>query len=132
MKLVALKLYKNLFLCTKYFPENRDVFVWGYGILGKGPNLDQSVEPVLLPAPLFGRNEFNPDTAVTSVNCGLGSNAAINTDGDLYMWGKNRSSSLGLGDFRDQYFPLKVSLGGQVKEVSLGIEHTGVLCKPWV
>ena len=77
MKLVALKLYKNIFLCTKYFPENRDVFVWGYGILGKGPNLDQSFEPVLLPAPLFGRNEFNPDTAVTSVNCGLGSNAAI-------------------------------------------------------
>ena len=65
--------------------ENHDVFVWGYGILGKGPNLDQSSEPVLLPAPLFGRNEFNPDTVVVAVNCGLGSNAAINSSGDLVL-----------------------------------------------
>ena len=107
------------------------MFIWGYGILGKGPNLDQSNEPVKLPPPLFGCNEFNPDTTVQAISCGLGSNAAINSDGDLFMWGKNRSECLGLGNFKDQYFPLKISLGGQVKEVSLGVEHTAVLCKPW-
>jgi hypothetical protein len=121
-----------LFFITDFFPpENHDVFVWGYGILGKGPNLDQTMEPTLLPAPLFGRNEFNPDVVVTSIKCGLGTNAAINSGGDLYMWGKNRSSCLGLGDWKDQYFPLKVSLGAEVKKVSLGVEHTGVLGKPW-
>ena len=43
------------------------MFVWGYGILGKGPNLDQSNEPVKLPPPLFGCNEFNPDTTVQAM-----------------------------------------------------------------
>ena len=27
--------------------EEHDVFVWGYGILGKGPNLEQSIHPTL-------------------------------------------------------------------------------------
>ena len=72
------------------------MFVWGYGILGKGPNLDQSNEPVKLPPPLFGCNEFNPDTTVQAISCGLGSNAAINSDGDLFMWGKIGLSVLAL------------------------------------
>ena len=116
---------------TQFVAENHDVFVWGYGILGKGPNLDQTMEPVLLPAPLFGRNEFNPETVVTSVACGLSSNAAINSDGDLYTWGKNRSCCLGLGNNKNQYFPFKVCLGAHVKKISMGVEHSGALCKPW-
>lgn len=34
--------------------------------------------------------------------------AALTNTGDLYMWGCNKFGSLGLGDLKDQYFPLKV------------------------
>ena len=70
--------------------DSHDVLVWGYGILGKGPKLDTAFDPVVLPATLFGRNEFSTETVVTSIACGLSSNAAINSLGDLYVWGKNR------------------------------------------
>ena len=50
--------------------ENHDVFVWGYGLLGKGPELDHSMKPQLLPRTLFGRNDFAPDVKVTSVHAG--------------------------------------------------------------
>lgn len=36
--------------------------------------------------------------------------AALTNTGDLYMWGCNKFGSLGLGDCKDQYFPLKVNL----------------------
>jgi hypothetical protein len=34
------------------------VFVWGYGILGKGPKLNMATHPEKIPAILFGRNDF--------------------------------------------------------------------------
>lgn len=34
--------------------------------------------------------------------------AALTNTGDMYMWGCNKFGSLGLGDCKDQYFPLKV------------------------
>jgi alpha-tubulin suppressor-like RCC1 family protein len=97
----------------QFFADNHDVFVWGYGILGQGPNLQQSFEPVLLAPTLFGRNEFNPDIVVSAVSCGLGSNAAVNSDGGLFMWGKNRSACLGLGDFKDQGSILQNSISAE-------------------
>lgn len=47
--------------------ENHQVIVWGYGILGVGPNVDYAKEPVIIPTQLFGRNEFNPDSQVMAV-----------------------------------------------------------------
>lgn len=111
--------------------DQHDVFVWGYGILGKGPNVQQSSEPILIPSTLFGRNEFDTDVVTTSVTCGISSNGAINSNGDLFMWGKNRARCLGLGDDKDQFFPLKVNLGGSVRRASLGVDHTVALCKRW-
>jgi RCC1-like G exchanging factor-like protein len=70
--------------------------------------VEQSENPTEIPAPLFGRNEFNPDTKVTSIVGGLSQFAAINNNGDLYIWGRNRFGSLGLGHLNDQYFPIKV------------------------
>ena len=46
-----------LMLCL-HFAENRDLFVWGFGILGKGPNLEHSNKPTQIPTVLFGKNEF--------------------------------------------------------------------------
>lgn len=89
--------------------ESGEVFVWGYGILGKGPNVEHSVEPSPIPPTLFGRNEFNTDCRVVSVFGGLGQFAALTNAGDLYVWGRNRQGSLGLGHLNNQFFPIKVN-----------------------
>lgn len=57
--------------------DKGEVFVWGYGILGKGPNLSESSTPEMIPSTLFGRSEFNPSVAVTSIRCGLNHFAAV-------------------------------------------------------
>jgi len=108
-----------------------DVFVWGYGILGKGPDLKSSSEPELIPATLFGRNELNRSSRVVGVYAGIGHQAALTDTGDLYTWGKNRGACLGLGDELDQYFPFKVCIGGRVTDVAMGVDHTVVMAKPW-
>lgn len=88
--------------------DEGDVFSWGYGVLGQGPVAQQSWIPRLIPSSLFGRNEFQPDSRVISIYSGLSFSAAITNYGNLYTWGKNRSSCLGLGDDQDQFFPLRV------------------------
>lgn len=111
--------------------ENHDVFVWGYGILGKGPALESTSTPSLIPAPLFGRNDFSADVHVTGVEAGLGAMAAINSNGELFAWGKNRSGCLGVGHWKDQFFPFKVLLAARVKKVSFGVDHSAAICQPW-
>jgi alpha-tubulin suppressor-like RCC1 family protein len=67
--------------------------VWGYGILGVGPKVASAEEPVQIPNTLFGHNEFSPGVHVTSVCCGVHTLAAINNQGELFVWGKNRVTS---------------------------------------
>lgn len=57
--------------------EKGEVFVWGYGILGKGPKLSESSTPEMIPSTLFGLSEFNPSVAVTRIRCGLNHFAAV-------------------------------------------------------
>lgn len=57
--------------------EEGNVFVWGYGILGKGPNLIETAVPKMIPPSLFGWSDFNPDIRVAHVRCGLSQFAAI-------------------------------------------------------
>ena len=109
--------------------EDGEVWVWGYGILGKGPGLQNSAWPSLIPPTLFGFSELNKDVYVTKINCGLGSLAAITNNGELYTWGKNRSGCLGIGCYRDQYFPWKVIIGHEVTNVKMGVDHMVVLSK---
>lgn len=99
--------YTTLFFS---FLDAGEVFVWGYGILGKGPEVEQSANPTPIPLSLFGRNEYNKDVKVTSIFAGLSQFAAVTDTGDLYIWGRNRFGSLGLGHLNNQYFPLKVFL----------------------
>lgn len=103
------------------FTEENEVFVWGYGILGKGPAFLQSASPLNLPATLFGCNQFSPDTRVESICCGINSIAAITNKGDLYMWGKNKYGQLGLGHQNHQYFPFRVSKHHEFKECFLHV-----------
>lgn len=55
------------------------VFVWGYGILGKGPRLVETALPERIPPTLFGLTEFNPDVQVSLIRCGLSHFAALSS-----------------------------------------------------
>lgn len=97
------------YVCVLNILENKEIFVWGFGILGRGAKFTQSEEPSPIPPTLFGFNEYHPDIVVESIDCGVTTLAAINNVGDLYLWGKNSYGQLGLGHKEDQYYPLKVS-----------------------
>lgn len=115
-----------------FFPENGDVFTWGYGILGLGPKVEYLEKPTRIPATLFGRNEMSPESRVTSIACGINHMAAINSDNDVYMWGRNKLGCLGLGHTDDKYFPLKTSITAKVLKVSCGVDHSLALCKAFI
>lgn len=112
--------------------DEGNVFVWGYGLLGFGPKVDFCKNPTQIPAALFGRNSFNPDNRVISINCGLYHMAAINSDNDLFMWGRNKFGSLGLGHENDQYFPYKSLVGAKVNRILCGIDHSIAICKLFI
>jgi len=102
--------------------EDGEVWVWGYGILGKGP--DQQIPPSL-----FGLTDFKTNVSVRSITCGLGSFAATTNKGELYCWGKNRNGCLGIGSKRDQFFPWKIIVGSEVIDVKCGVDHMIILSK---
>ncbi|EDS31905.1 williams-Beuren syndrome chromosome region 16 protein [Culex quinquefasciatus] len=112
--------------------EAGDVFAWGYGILGFGPEVVHQPRPRLIPATLFGRNDFNPTSRVRAIYCGLTHSGAITDGDDLYMWGHNRHGCLGFGDRKDQFFPLKVAVSARVMKISCGVDHTLALCRAFV
>ena len=119
------------------------VHVWGYGILGQGPQVSRHVFPVffllgiaryyvcildcrlhrpsLLPSALFG------DCAVRRILSSCMHFGALTENNELYTWGRNRFGLLGLGHDKDQYFPFKVCLAHDVKQVALGPDHTMAL-----
>lgn len=99
-----------MYFCSQnvFVLEHGQVFTWGYGLLGAGPNAQQSKVPIHLPEVLFGKNDFQPNSTVMDVTCGLFYAAAVTNTGDLYTWGRNKCGCLGLGPPIDQFFPLKV------------------------
>ncbi|CAO1435526.1 unnamed protein product [Diamesa tonsa] len=112
--------------------ENGDVFVWGFGLLGLGPQEGYSKEPKQIPPMLFGRNSFNEGNRVVSIKCGINHLGAINTDHDLFMWGRNKFGCLGLGHQKDQYFPYKSQVGAKVENFFCGVDHNIALCRPFI
>ncbi|TFK12874.1 cochlin [Platysternon megacephalum] len=112
--------------------EEGNVFVWGYGILGKGPNLMETATPELIPPTLFGLSDFSPDTRVFRIRCGLSQFAALNNRGELFVWGKNIRGCLGIGRMEDQYFPWRVTIPGEVVDVACGVDHMVTLVKSFI
>lgn len=105
--------------------DQGQVYVWGFGLLGKGPTVDQSSVPSMIPQSLFGKNIYNPDTKVVKIYAGLSHFAAISDSGDLYTWGKNRGGELGFVHSMDQSFPMRVNMNmASVDKVALGVDHT--------
>ncbi|CAG2230749.1 RCC1L [Mytilus edulis] len=93
------------------------------------PKLESATEPEMIPPPLFGCNELEPDVSVIDVVCGLHHFVALTNNGSVYTWGKDKHGCLGLGIQRDQYFPLKVSIPAETHSIQCGVDHTVVLCK---
>ncbi|XP_063524311.1 RCC1-like G exchanging factor-like protein isoform X2 [Pongo pygmaeus] len=108
------------------------VFVWGYGILGKGPNLVESAVPEMIPPTLFGLREFNPEIQVSRIRCGLSHFAALTNKGELFVWGKNIRGCLGIGRLEDQYFPWRVTMPGEPVDVACGVDHMVTLAKSFI
>lgn len=109
--------------------DHGDVYVWGYGILGVGPSVDGSETPRLIPPTLFGRNELNEDSHVVHITSGMNHFAALTSAGELYMWGKNKTGCLGFGHTRDQFFPFKVLVPAECRQIECGVDHTVLLSK---
>ncbi|KAF7244259.1 RCC1-like G exchanging factor-like protein [Varanus komodoensis] len=112
--------------------EEGHVFVWGYGILGKGPKLMETATPEMIPPTLFGLSDLSPDVHVVRIRCGLSQFAAITNRGELFAWGKNVRGCLGIGRMEDQYFPWRVTLPGEVVDVACGVDHMVCLVKSFV
>ncbi|XP_015587442.1 RCC1-like G exchanging factor-like protein [Cephus cinctus] len=109
-----------------------NVYVWGYGILGLGPQVQRVLKPTLIPSTLFGLNAYETNSQVSKIYCGISHLSAVTRTGDLYTWGNNKFGCLGLGHENNQFFPLKVAVGAQVQKVGCGVDHTIAICKPFV
>ncbi|XP_063700817.1 RCC1-like G exchanging factor-like protein [Culicoides brevitarsis] len=112
--------------------ENGDVFTWGYGLLGFGPNVLHEPLPKQLPPTLFGRNQYSPNNTVVAVRGGLYHAAALDAEGSVYTWGRNKYACLGLGHEKDQYFPFKAVVNCKVVDIQLGADHSMALGKAYL
>ncbi|CDW54440.1 Williams Beuren syndrome chromosomal region 16 [Trichuris trichiura] len=128
--------------------ESGQIYAWGYGPLGLGPEQLFKGSRTLLPPPLFGANEFRDNIYPERLFAGLMHYAVINSKGELYMWGRNEFGNLGLGHARYQYFPFKVitanlncvsnfrsfkvSVNCDVRQVAIGPCHTLARCQTWL
>jgi hypothetical protein len=72
--------YSSFIYCTKpqtciiictFYADQGDVYVWGFGIVGLGPKVEQINKPTLMPPTLFGKNDLNPESKVADVQAGL-------------------------------------------------------------
>lgn len=109
-----------------------NVWVWGYGLLGRGPKCEQTNVPLPLPNTLFGvysEIEHTQSKQAISVRCGLNSSAVILNDGSLFMWGKNKYGNLGTGEKIDAFIPLRVNLPARVSSIDCGPDQTFAICR---
>ena len=107
----------------------RDVFAYGnlwnwgsnvYGQLGDGTTNNRTAPNPLETAP----TGLSLPAFAFLVSSGIGSTAAILTDGSLWTWGYNRYGALGDGTTSDRSSPVTVAGGGTWKQVSMSKHPT--------
>ncbi|KAK0044894.1 Williams-Beuren syndrome chromosomal region 16 protein [Biomphalaria pfeifferi] len=110
--------------------DKGQVFVWGYGILGKGPKLEITSSPSQIPEPIFGCNELSSDTKVVDIESGLTYLAAQNDKKVIFTHGEETTMECWvLGKNKNQFFPLRISLPAQAVKMACGLDHMVALCK---
>lgn len=104
------------------------VYVWGFGILGLGPNVTCIHKPMLIDSNIF-RCGLNDNGKVKDIFAGNISMFAISDNDNLFSWGVNRYCHLGLGHKKDQFFPFQVNLRSSPRSVSVAPDHTLIFVK---
>ncbi|KAL3687154.1 hypothetical protein R1sor_013463 [Riccia sorocarpa] len=99
------------------------VFTWGrgkYGQLGHG-GVDSEFSPVAVTA--------LSDQLIIQIACGGDHTMAVNSEGELFAWGRNLWGQTGTGFEEDTHLPVKIlSLRGErVIQVSAGARHSVAL-----
>jgi RCC1-like G exchanging factor-like protein len=108
-----------------------NVWVWGFGLLGKGPKCEELKLPSQIPNTIFGlypEIEHSLKKRPVIVNCGLNCSAVSFDDGSLYMWGKNKYGNLGNGDKVDSFMPIRVNLASSIRHFDCGPDQTFAIC----
>lgn len=109
------------------------VWVWGHGLLGRGPKCDLLTRPEPIPDTLFGvyaEIEHTLAKKPTRVVCGLNSSGVLLNDGNLFMWGRNKYGNLGLGErVHSSYMPLRVNIPARVYDLDCGPDQTLAICR---
>ena len=93
------------------------IYTWGsnqWGQLGLGHDNNKNSPQELL----------FPNIKIKSVSCGFNHTMGLTTSGKLYVWGKNDTGQLGLGDVFHRNFPQEVYLKEYIKSIHGGDCHT--------
>lgn len=93
-------MFKQLSSILVFLLDDGNVFVWGYGILGKGPTFLESAIPEMIPPTLFGQNDYNKTIGVLKIFSGLGHFAALT--GKYNQERFVRKGFLDIGTYTDQ------------------------------
>ena len=98
------------------------VFMLGKGQVGQlgSGKLESTHIPTPITHPLHG-------VAVIQLACGWQHCLCVVETGEVYSWGYNRDGQLGLGDFYDRSWPVKVPGLDIIKRVSAGHVHSGCI-----
>uniref|UniRef100_A0A915PZR0 Uncharacterized protein n=1 Tax=Setaria digitata TaxID=48799 RepID=A0A915PZR0_9BILA len=99
-----------------------EIYVWGFGILGMGPNVTSLRRPALLESNLFSGGP-NDSGKIRKIFAGNSSMFALSKMDNLFSWGFNRFCHLGLSHEKDQYFPFQVDVIKKPLDVSVAPDH---------
>ncbi|MCP9257529.1 Williams-Beuren syndrome chromosomal region 16 protein [Dirofilaria immitis] len=102
--------------------SSNEVYVWGFGILGMGPNVTSLRRPALLEHNLFSGGP-NDSGKVKKIFAGNSSMFAISKMDNLFSWGLNRFCHLGLSHDKDQHFPFQLDVLKKPLDVSIAPDH---------
>ena len=98
--------------------QSGQVFCWGSGALGAGPDLQTSQIPV----PVVSTERFS------AISSGLESTCSINTAGQPLCWGYNYGGMLGSSEsLLTEPTPVALPTGVTMKTISLGSYHSCAL-----
>eukprot|EP01023_Acetabularia_acetabulum_P018212 TRINITY_DN191_c1_g1_i2.p1 TRINITY_DN191_c1_g1~~TRINITY_DN191_c1_g1_i2.p1 ORF type:complete len:337 (+),score=52.93 TRINITY_DN191_c1_g1_i2:279-1289(+) len=105
--------------------QTGDLFVWGwnaYGQLGTGDTVDRKDAAKI----------WHPEGLQWVLTAaGWRNSSAVDTTGQLFVWGWNKFGQLGLGNYTDYHYPQKVQTlcGKEVRLLSCGWRHTMVVTR---